>query len=235
MTRKLIGLGGKLRAGKDEVAKHLANTHDYVVMGMSDRLNEALLKLNPIIPTTLATPENYMRYQQLHDAVGYVEAKKNPEVRRLLQALGTEVGREMIDQDVWVNMAVRTIEQHWADGNNVVITAIRFPNELEMVRRLGGVLTWVDRPDEGRTPEGAQKGADEAQSAISGHASENSVSSEDFDYVLSNDGTLEELFEKVDEGLKNWSGFTPVMALRVLQAVIPKGRDTSLGWPAYDR
>lgn len=194
----LIALGGQLRAGKDEVAQHLAKKHGYVVMGMSDPLNAALLALNPLIPHTYEADRyepglGYVtRYQDLHDAVGYVEAKKNPEVRRLLQVLGTEVGRNMISQDVWVNMAERTIREHWAENKKVVITAVRFPNEIEMVRRLGGTTVWIERASEART---------DAQGEILAHASENSVSADDFEHFLDNDSTLDELFLKVDEAL----------------------------------
>ena len=48
---RLIGLGGKLRAGKDAVGDYLEEKHDFVKLGMSDALNDALLKLNPYIPT----------------------------------------------------------------------------------------------------------------------------------------------------------------------------------------
>lgn len=196
----LIGLGGKLRAGKDAIGDYLEENHDYVKLGMSDALNEALLKLNPIIPTGKhweAGYEHYMTYQDYHGAHGYVEAKKNPEVRRLLQVLGTEVGREMIDPDVWVRIAEKKIREHWEAGRNVVITAMRFPNEIEMLERLGGFSVWVERPTADRL--GDTQG-DKVQ--IGAHASENSVSEIDFQFTLLNDSTLDALYTKVEEVLR---------------------------------
>lgn len=214
MTGKLIGLGGKLRAGKDAVADYLEWEHGYVKLGMSDALNEALLKLNPWIPRELygpvpgtTVPNWPIRYKDLHDIEGYVEAKKNPEVRRLLQVLGTEVGRDMIDPDVWVRIAEKKIREHWANGKSVVITAMRFPNEIEMLNRLGGFSAWIERPDEQRfytTP-----GTDVN---ISQHASENSVSAKDFQYVLNNDGTLKQLYRKVEKRLIEREGTETVYA-----------------------
>ena len=224
----LIGLGGKLRSGKDALADYLEWEHGYVKMGMSDALNEALLKLNPIIPTGKyweSGYEHHMTYRDYHRAHGYVEAKKNPEVRRLLQILGTEVGREMIDPDVWVNMAEKKIRAYWAEGKRVVITAMRFPNEIEMLNRLGGVSVWIERPDSERlatggtlSPEGARSVSErlsmepcpirpemmreagiERSSGISEHASENSVSAEMFGYTISNNGTLEDLYSRAEE------------------------------------
>lgn len=205
----LIGLGGKLRAGKDAVGDYLEESHGYTKLGMSDALNEALLALNPIIYVELENRElpeggylpglaitgsvTYIHYRDLHDAVGYVEAKKNPEVRRLLQMLGTEVGRNMIDPDVWVNIAVRKITELREAGVPVVITAVRFPNEVEMIRRLGGTTIWIERPTEART---------DAQGDILTHASETSVDAGMFDLTIENVGTLEDLYGWTDAVLE---------------------------------
>lgn len=227
---RLIGLGGKLRAGKDAVGDYLEEKHDFVKLGMSDALNEALLKLNPWIPTPGL--DYAIRYQELHDMRGYVEAKKNPEVRRLLQVLGTEVGRDMIDPDVWVKIAEKKILEHWANGKSVVITAMRFPNEIEMLERLGGFSVWVERPDaerlsngleaeEGRgTPDKVSEGRTGSQEAIQSHASENSVSSSDFEYVLVNDGTLDQLYRKVEKRLIEREGTQSKSQLRRLKEQI---------------
>lgn len=193
----LYGLGGKLRAGKDAVGDYLEANHAFTKLGMSDALNEALLALNPIIPTGKyweSGYEHYMTYQDYHAAHGYVEAKKNPEVRRLLQALGTEVGRNMIDPDVWVNIAEAKIQALRSQGIPVVITAVRFPNEIEMIRRLGGTTVWIHRAEQART---------DAGEAITQHASETSVDAYDFEYVISNNGTLDDLYVKVENVLDN--------------------------------
>lgn len=227
---RLIGLGGKLRAGKDAVGDYLESQQGFVKLGMSDALNEALLALNPWItyeqPEGVETFDVYrppLRYRDIHDLVGYVEAKKNPEVRRLLQVLGTEVGRNMIDQDVWVKIAEKKILDLWSQGKDVVITAIRFPNELDMISRLQGTSVWIERPEALRidsnglesstgtlTPKSKSQVRRMEASTISGHASENSVSEDLFDYEIQNDGTLDELYQKVDDVLSdsvlNWKG-----------------------------
>lgn len=215
---RLIGLGGALRAGKDAVGDHLVDKHGFQKLGMSDALNEALLVLNPwIISPHYARP---LRYQELHNLVGYVEAKKNPEVRRLLQVLGTEVGREMISEDVWADIAERKISRLLGSGQSVVITAMRFPNEIEMLDRLGGFSVWVERDAVSRfaglesssgvsTPEKGISDAGEApvksESMITAHASENSVDKGMFEYFLSNNGSLEELYSKTDALLDDFT------------------------------
>jgi len=90
-------------------------------------------------------------------------------------------------------MAEKKIQDLWAEGKSVVITAMRFPNEIDMLNRLGGLSVWIERPDEERL--------NNAGEAIQSHASENSVSSKDFSYVMMNDGTLEQLYRKVEKRL----------------------------------
>ena len=200
----IVGIGGKLRHGKDEIADRLVNEHGWVKIGMSDGLADALYTLNPwiLLPTALGWRNRftasvarlfkrpprpvYVRYQWLADAAGYVGAKENKEVRRLLQILGTEIGRKMIDEDVWVDMMVNKVKKAMVGVPGVIVTGVRFPNEIEAISEtLGGELWWVVRPL--------------AAGDNAAHDSENSVNSVDFDRVIRNDGTLKELYAKVDD------------------------------------
>lgn len=266
---RLIGLGGKLRAGKDAIGDYLEQNKNFVKLGMSDALNSALQQIGPegpwvrldfsiIIekPWEVGTWKgrfmkgDYVRYAQLVAMVGYVEAKRHKDVREYLQGLGTEVGREMIDENVWVRIAEKKIRDHWTAGQDVVITAIRFPNELEMIKRLGGLSVWVDRPDAERLSEdsesvervqSADKGLQavtEAYRAVQQHASENSVSAEDFLILVKNDGTLDDLYAKTDEILevqvsRAGSGYDYRIGSHWMH---PAQEDTELEfYPPYDR
>lgn len=197
--KNIIGIGGKLASGKDAISDHLVAEHGWTKLGMSDALGEALLALDPYIPIPLGdeglprfigrrfTAQKFERYSELFERVGYTEAKVNDEVRRLLQKLGTEVGRKIIDEHTWTNIVIRRAEDALAEGApGVIITGIRYPNELDMIEDLDGELWWVDRPSLAAT-------------VNAGHSSENSVSSVDFDRVILNDGTLEDLYKKVDD------------------------------------
>lgn len=210
-TARLIGLGGLLRSGKDTAADHLVAEHGYVKFGMSDALADALYRLNPWIPFENATVNDEgeiiaaLRYQALVDEAGYVEAKTYPEVRRLLQALGTEVGRDLIGPETWTDIIKRRIQE---SDRPVVVTGIRFPNELKMIQDLGGTTVWILRDakslskpltplDEAITRHPAGKARTGAHSA-SQHASETSVSPSDFQHLINNTGSLAELFEAIE-------------------------------------
>lgn len=200
LSAPLIGLGGQLRSGKDAFADHLVAEHGYVKLGMSDALHEAMLAIDPIVGheemvMVRKTAEGVQfrrdtpsHYSEVIERLGYVEAKAVPEVRRLLQQLGTQVGRNMIGEDVWVNIMARKIDDHRAAGHPVVVTGIRFPNEVAMIEQLGGASVWIERP-----------GVEAPTAGTAAHASENSVSASDFRHVVLNAGTLVDLGEQADE------------------------------------
>ena len=135
--RPLILLGGRLASGKDTVADYLVESRGYVKLGMSDPLNEAMMKLNPWVGTqsdVYGMPGGARRYRDILTQVGYVKAKEMfSEVRRLLQVFGTEVGRELFSDSVWVDIAKRRLKDALATGApGAILTGVRFPNELDI-------------------------------------------------------------------------------------------------------
>ena len=99
MTGRLIGVGGYAGTGKDAVATILEDSHGFYGTFMSQPLNAALCRLNPQVEVRRG---EVFRYVDLINQLGYTKAKELPEVRRLLQAMGTEVGRDMFGQNVWI-------------------------------------------------------------------------------------------------------------------------------------
>lgn len=93
--------------------------------------------------------------------------------RWAMQTLGTEWGRECIAQDLWIALARRRIALAMAAGLSVVVDDVRFENEAEVIRELGGMVLGLDRGD-----------------GAGGHVSESGVLS-DMEYP--NAGTLSEL------------------------------------------
>ncbi len=180
MTGRLIGLGGALAAGKDTFADHLVAEHGWVKVGMSDPLHKAMLTLDPIVAWP---PRGAVTYSDATVARGYTQAKADyPEYRRLLQVFGTEVARELFGEDVWVGVMMDTVIGLRAEGTNVAVTGIRYPNELRVIRLLGGESVWIERP--------------ESRSAAT-HKSENSVHPSDFDRVIFNE-TLTRFLAEAD-------------------------------------
>ena len=66
--------------------------------------------------------------------------EKDERGRRLLQLLGTEVGRECIHPDIWVD---KWEEAATALPGGTIADDCRFDNEVERVRELGGMIVRV--------------------------------------------------------------------------------------------
>lgn len=101
--------------------------------------------------------------------------------RELLQTLGTEWGRQMIRDDVWVTIAGRAIEAATEDAP-IVLADLRFNNEAEFIRARGGEVWEVVRP---------------ASGLPSNHSSEAGIRRDLIDRTLVNDGTPESLRAQV--------------------------------------
>lgn len=172
---RILGLGGYKESGKDAFAEALPQD-EWVVLGMSDPLLEASRVMNPFLRDVGMT----VREWEEECSGSYADMKANSsEYRGFLQRMGTEFGRDMIDENVWVNIAKATIENVLAEGKSAAITGIRFPNEIAAIRSLGGELAWVER--------------DGVVAPRDLHSSETSVSPDDFDKTIKNDSTLDDL------------------------------------------
>lgn len=183
----LIGIGGYALSGKDAIAAVLEQD-GWKRTYMSRTVEKAMLALNPWICEERLTSEpvghiirRWTPYREIHAKIGFDASKLIPEVRQFLMALGTEVGRDMLGANVWVDAAFRRVDGWLARGHNVVLTGVRFHNELVALRDRDGLSLWVDR---GLAP-------------LSGHASENTLTAGDFDLVIPNLGTLDNLAETV--------------------------------------
>lgn len=172
---RLIGMHGFAQTGKDTVASILAD-HGYKKVAFASPIVQALSTLNPIV--SVDNRGRTFRFNDLLELEGYEDAKKTLEFRRLLQVFGTEVGRELLGEDIWVDIAKKKI----APAGRFIITDVRFPNEVKMVKSVGGTLIKIVRP--GYTP-------------VNGHKSDSGLPDSLFDLVLVNDGTLEDLRRKV--------------------------------------
>lgn len=187
---RLLGIvAPRMRSGKSEVAYHLLAEHGYEGYHMAGVLKTMIYELVCALrPWYLQTdPWEYVYGIHKETPIADLGGKS---ARELMQTLGTDWGRKMVHEDLWVNVAKREIENMMNDGSSVVIDDIRFPNEVEMIKSLGGQIIYVDRPinaDTWQLPD-----------TIVAHESEGGIPREDCDFYLRNDGTLEELRLKTD-------------------------------------
>lgn len=167
---QVIGISGYARSGKDTIAEHLISK-GYIRGSFADAIREALLRLDPVV--------NGNRVSTLVEQLGWEAAKSDPEIRALLQRLGTEVGREMFGDNIWIDHLFDSLP----DGSKVVISDVRYPNEAEAIEAIGGQVWRVNRP---------------GISAVNAHISDSALDEYTFPVVLSNSGSIDDLHYAVD-------------------------------------
>jgi hypothetical protein len=173
---EIIALSGYARAGKDEAAKVLVEEFGFVQVAFADKLRDFLYALNPYIWRYHNGMREYALLQDVideHGWGGYKETDWKHEIRRLLQRLGTEGGRETLWDSIWIDAALTGLPE----DAKVVVSDARFFNEFDAVKARGGKVWRIDRPGVG---------------PISDHPSETEAPKYPrFDKFLINNGTLE--------------------------------------------
>lgn len=176
---KVIGVNGYARSGKDTIANILVEQCGFKRMAFADKLREALYELNPFVVHERG--HDYATVQWVIDMYGwdgYKETEWGPEIRRLLQRMGTEVGRNILGENIWVDAVLNDLD----DQGKYVFTDCRFENEAESVTNLWGRVWRVDRPGVGPAND---------------HISEIGLDDWNFDVRINNAGSIEDLAEKV--------------------------------------
>lgn len=189
-----IGLTGFAQTGKDETGKIL-NKFGFSRVSLGDPLRKGIYNINPYVFVEYKTINHdvyksiyqkfhtlTVRLQDIVDFIGWDEAKKIPEVRRLLQYYGTEGGREIFGDKIWIDTADKYIFDNQL--KRIVITDIRFQNELEWLRNKdNNILIKIKR--EGVMP-------------INSHISDRGIPDQLCDFIINNDGTINDLEQQIN-------------------------------------
>ena len=205
----IIGMTGKKRSGKDTAAEYLCFAYHFKRYGLADPMKEALKHI-----FFLSESQLYGDKKEAHDA------RYNTTARKLLQVFGTELFQydiynhipEMLEaikpRELWINRF-----KLWYDYerggipihlinelNNkimvvdtpmdVVISDVRFPHEVNVIRAMGGIIIQINR---------------NCVDCTDCHASETEMDKIEPDYIVDNNGSFKELEHELDliiEGIK---------------------------------
>lgn len=203
----IITVSGWIGSGKDTVAGYLQTKYGFQTASFAASLKDAISNIFGWDRELLEgrTVES-RRWRECVD-VWWAERLNIPHLtpRWILQHWGTEVCRQGFHDDIWIASLENKLRKKDTD---VVISDARFPNELTVVKHLGGKSLRVVRgpnPDWYTLALQANSGDVLAQHQLEQqiHASEWSWIGHNFDHVLDNNSSLPELYRQIDRVIKN--------------------------------
>jgi dephospho-CoA kinase len=173
-----IALTGKMRSGKDTVAKHLFIDHDFDRVAFGDAMKKNAHAAFPWVSEVSKPRALYQSYAQL------------------MRQIDPDVWIKHAEQtvDIWINMRVND----GAERVGVVITDLRQPNEYEWCRQNGFTIVRVTAPDEDRIARAIAANDDFTVHDLT-HETELAIDGFAVDYEVTNDGSVDDLKRKLDE------------------------------------
>lgn len=182
----IIGLCGAAGCGKSTVAAHLRERHKFFDFALAD-------PLYGMVSAMLGEPKEWLQ-DRGNKEVPVDWVGKSP--RQLLQLLGTEFGRGLLGEEVWIRHLLRRIDatthamcDYWKRpvDCHFAVSDVRFDNEAAAIRERGGFVWRVVRPGQ--------------RTIAATHASEGGISPEHIILTIVNDGDIDALTAAVDEAL----------------------------------
>jgi len=181
----LIGVVGLIGSGKDTVSKRLEQKHGFRRDSFAKSLKDAVSAMfNWDREMLEGNGDDSRQWREQPDEFWSKKFGKTVTPRWVLQHFGTEVMRQHMHDAIWIDSCLSRY-----DGQPTVISDTRFQNELKTIKEHGGEIILVKRGELPTREQMQERGA---------HKSEWDWMGWEFDHVIDNDGTKQELFEKVD-------------------------------------
>jgi len=202
MTKQIIGICGFIGSGKDTAADYLVNFHEFRRDSFAATLKDAVAAVFGWDRELLEGRTKQAREWREQVDTWWAERLKMPELtpRLVLQLWGTEVCRRSFHDDIWI----ASLESRLRNSqDSIVISDCRFPNEIKAIKQAGGKVIWVQRGElpswhimAGKANNGDAFAAEKLKS-LGVHASETAWVGTDFDYIVDNNGTVDELYNRI--------------------------------------
>jgi hypothetical protein len=190
---KKIGLAGKSGSGKNVIADMICSKYGYQQIAVADGIRQEVAQFirasmegwawNPpnsvgwvgcLLPVIEELPGSFEVVLEAFEKAVYAKPTP-PEIRVMLQWWGTEYRRSK-DPDYWIKQLSNRLDNDF----EIVISDVRLPDEMKTIRAHGGEVWLIER--DGISHVG-----------IAGHLTEHALEDVEFDRVIQNNGTLDDL------------------------------------------
>lgn len=143
MPRLIALYSSQPGSGKSTLAGYLVRNHRFTLVPFAGPLKAWLVQF--LVEFGYSSWEAH-RLMHQDKAAPLDRIPSQPTPRRLMQTLGTDWGRRMIDPEIWICLWLQQVTRLLEQGRSVVCDDLRFPGELAHVQRLGGEAYEIIRP-----------------------------------------------------------------------------------------
>lgn len=204
----IIGVCGFIGSGKDTIADYLVNFHGFRRESFANSLKDAVAYVFGWDRTLLEGRTKQAREWREQVDPWWAERLNMPNLtpRWILQYWGTEVCRKAFHDDIWIASLENKLRN---SKDHVVISDCRFPNEIKSIKDAGGIVIRVKRgpePDWYDAAVSMNRGeygnmtwaiSSDKIKKLGIHASETAWVGTNFDAVLENNGSIDDLYSRV--------------------------------------
>lgn len=202
----IVGVVGFIGSGKNTVAKYLSDEKNFQTLSFAEPLKEMVSIVFGWDKKLLdGLTDESRSFREMEDDWWSEKLGKRITPRFMLQYMGTEVFRNTISKEIWIHVLDNKINR--AGDKNIVIPDVRFPNEIQFIRKKGGKIIRVLR---GKEPEWYETALEDNLNGTNNmkkyysnvHDSEWAWIGEKFDCEIENNSDLNCLKIKVDDFIK---------------------------------
>lgn len=203
----IIGFVGLIGAGKDTAADYLVNFYGFRRDSFANTLKDAVSNVFGWDRTLLEGRTKEAREWREQVDTWWAERLEIPNLtpRWILQYWGTDVCRKAFHDDIWIASLENKMRK---TTDNIVISDVRFPNEIAAIHSAGGMVIRIKRGDDPewfKSAEDYNKGPSQIGWSLGKaslerhkvHASEYSWVGGDIDYTVFNNASIDDLFDQI--------------------------------------
>lgn len=203
----IIGILGFAGSGKGAVSDLLVRDHNFTKVSFADAVKDSVATVFGWPRELLEGDTNESRaFREKKDEWWSKKFGYDVTPRHMLQLMGTEAGRSVFHEDIWVHVAAKRCE----NVENIVLPDTRFPNEIDFIRNAGGFIIRVVRGKEPVWYETARNANMQKNTDLMVdypiHYSEWAWIGQKLDYQIDNNGTMIMLESDVKHMLRVFTG-----------------------------